>query len=403
MKPGHLNVFDGLRITTEHINYLQGSFHSAVEDIREILGLGAVYSGFDVVAEGNSIKVSPGLAFDFQKNRIACDEPKTLEVTFGPGETTKWVCIKYDQIEDGEVEGRFTLVWDSCAVELRTALPAANENLIAIAKVEQNGSSGLQVARTDHNGEGETAEVVPSPPEEAAETEPEEPPELAPAPTPELKATTTEVRQGVTRLAPVDGRAKLTSAAIIESLFRTDNPAADSSALSLPLSEVEVSLSFPLLSLTCQTIASGKLTVDVEGLEGGGFTFSTSAHGEVTSEEDGISQFGISTTKLASSSALQGAPSGAAELTEVGIAHLRLGILGPTSKEENGVGVLKMLQHLELLVEVPTIDDSGFRVSCSLRRRGSVTNDEIKEFQNGLAVFEWEALVAWKALRESRL
>ena len=52
MRPGHLNVFDGLRMTTEHMNYLQGSFHSAVQDLRGILGLGLVHKGLEE-ARGN--------------------------------------------------------------------------------------------------------------------------------------------------------------------------------------------------------------------------------------------------------------------------------------------------------------------------------------------------------------
>ena len=88
MRPGHLNVFDGLRITTEHMNYLQGSFHSAVQDLRGILGLGAVFEGFEVTLEGNSVTVGPGLAFDLQKNRIVLDQPVSVELNFAPGETT---------------------------------------------------------------------------------------------------------------------------------------------------------------------------------------------------------------------------------------------------------------------------------------------------------------------------
>ena len=403
MKPGHLNVFDGLRITTEHINYLQGSFHSAVQDIREILGLGAVYGGFDVVVEGNSIRVNPGLAFDYKKNRIACDEPKTLKATFAPGETVKYVCIKYDQIEDGEVEGRFTLVWDSCAVELRPTLPTASENLIAIAKVEsvaQNGAGGLRLTSLIDDGKDDTEQVAATPPpatETESETVSEKSPEPLPAPA-SVPTRITEVTQGVTRLAPVEGREKLTNTTIVESLFRTDNPEANSSPLSLLLSEVVVPISFPWLSLSCQTIASGKLTVDGEP---GSFSFSTTAHGEVTAGEDAISQFGISTSLINSNA--PGPHSHLAELTETGIAHLPLRMLGPPVKEENGAGSIGLLQHLELVIEVSAVDDKGFKITCSLRRRGAVTNDEIKQIQNGFALFEWEALVAWKALGESRL
>ena len=141
MRPGHLNVFDGLRMTTEHMNYLQGSFHSAVQDLRGILGLGMVHQGLEVVVEGSAVVVQPGLAFDQQGNRIVLDAPATVELNFAAGENTKYVCVKYDQIEDGEVEGRFTLVWDSCAVVLLPELPEAEDNLVPLARVDRVNSS----------------------------------------------------------------------------------------------------------------------------------------------------------------------------------------------------------------------------------------------------------------------
>jgi|GEM_PF-6941454 len=141
MRPGHLNVFDGLRMTTEHLNYLQGSFHSAVQDLRGILGLGVVHKGLEVAVEGSGVTVQPGLAFDHQGNRIVLDMPVTVELNFAAGETTKYVCVKYDQIEDGEVEGRFTLVWDSCGVVLLPELPNAADNMVPLARVDRVSSS----------------------------------------------------------------------------------------------------------------------------------------------------------------------------------------------------------------------------------------------------------------------
>lgn len=141
MRPGHLNVFDGLRMTTEHMNYLQGSFHSAVQDLRGILGLGVVHKGLEVAVEGGGVTVQPGLAFDHQGNRIVLDMPITVELNFAAGENTKYVCVKYDQIEDGEVEGRFTLVWDSCGVVLLPELPDAADNIVPLARVDRINSS----------------------------------------------------------------------------------------------------------------------------------------------------------------------------------------------------------------------------------------------------------------------
>jgi hypothetical protein len=475
MRPGHINVFDGLRITTEHLNHLQGSLHSAVQDIREILGLGTVQSGYDVVAEGNSVTISPGIAFDYQKNRVACDESKTIEVSFAPGETTKYVCLKYDQIEDGEVEGHFTLIWDSCAIDLRLTPPPANENVIAIAKVEkidQNGSSVLQVTRlgTGENGEVQSEELdTKSPPAEEDESESETLPEeetepasdtspavvaaeeapassttpptngvsttpsptdevsTSPSPATEVSTTpastgtetsaaenspqppaattlgpgvTTRVNQGVTRLAPANGPVKLASAAVIDSLTRNAaEPAPQGSRVSIPLAEAEVFLSFPLLSLSCETILSGSLRNENDE-SGTGSTFSTRAQGEVTIGSDGISQFGVSTTQVVATAGSM--PFSFNELSEYCIAYLPLRILAQVSKNGRAAGVSDFVQRLALLIEVSRAGASGFKLTCSLGWRGGVTVEEIKEFENKGYVFEWEALIAWKALGVSQ-
>lgn len=285
MRPGHLNVFDGLRMTTEHMNYLQGSFHSAVQDLRGILGLGVVHKGLEVVVEGSGVTVQPGLAFDHQGNRIVLDMPVTVELNFAAGETTKYVCVKYDQIEDGEVEGRFTLVWDSCGVVLLPELPEAADNLVPLARVDLVSGNGL-------------VEVRKIPAEQSAKS-----PSETGSPAQSLR---TMVRQGVARLSNTQV-------------------------------EAAVGLDFELLSLSC---------------------YSTTAHGEATFDKDGVAQFVVTGSKL----------------IEDAIGCLYVGP-GPA----------------EILIKVNK-NESGFTLSA----------EEIKETEEQGEVFEWEALVAWKALGESR-
>lgn len=287
MRPGHLNVFDGLRITTEHINYLQGSFHSAVQDLRGILGLGAVFEGFDVTVDGNSVTVGPGLAFDQQKNRIVLDQPISVDLNFAADENTKYVCVKYDQIEDGEVEGRFTLVWDSCTVVLEPALPDVADNLVPIARVD----------RVDGNGAVEVNKIGS---EESAK--------------PASPRIGIAVRQGVARL-------------------------------SNSTREVSVSLDFEPLSLTCHTIITSKSEQD---------SYSNPAQGEVTFASDGVTQFGVAGSKFI----------------------------------EDGIACLprKSADEVERLIKVSKGDGKGIVIEC----------------EDQGEVFEWEALVAWKALGESR-
>lgn len=274
MRPGHLNVFDGLRMTTEHMNYLQGSFHSAVQDLRGILGLGVVHKGLEVVVEGGGVTVQPGLAFDHQGNRIVLDMPVTVELNFAAGENTKYVCVKYDQIEDGEVEGRFTLVWDSCSVVLLPELPDAADNIVPLARVDRVNSSTSVKSLSEKHAAGLLAITV--------------------------------VRQGVARLSHIQ-------------------------------TEVTVSLDFAPLSLSC---------------------YSTMAHGEATFDRDGVSQFVVAREKLI----------------------------------EDAVGCVYVESaSTEILIKASR-NDSGFALSA----------EEIKKTEEQSEVFEWEALVAWKALGESR-
>jgi hypothetical protein len=338
MRPGHLNVFDGLRMTTEHMNYLQGSFQSAVQDLRGILGLGVVHQGFEVVAEGNGVIVQPGLAFDQQGNRIVLDTPATIETTFAAGENTKYVCVKYDQIEDGEVEGRFTLVWDSCSVVLMPELPAPEDNLVALARVDRVGGNGLVEVRkivraapiepaSAEPAAGAEEPVAGAAEEPASEAAAEEP---APAAPPEQPTVRMAVRQGVARLSNKETKAS-------------------------------VGLDFELLSLSCHTVFTAtRSSKATEEEEAKAYSYSTCAHGEATFATDGVSQFVVAGSKLI----------------------------------EDAIGCLYYAGPgaAELLIKVSKSESDEFTLAA----------EEIRKTEDQGEVFEWEALVAWKALGESR-
>ena len=314
MRPGHLNVFDGLRITTEHVNYLQGSFHSAVEDLRGILGLGTVFEGFDVTVEGNTVTVGPGLAFDQQKNRLALDQPVNIELTFGAGETSKYVCVKYDQVEDGQVEGHFTLVWDSCVVTLEPAPPEAASNAVVVARLDRGeGNGAVQVIRN----------LAPAEPQPAPEAKPE-----------------TEAKPESVRLMVQQGVARLQSEG-----------------------DLKIDLGFDPRSLSCHTIINLRIKDN---------TLSSTTQGEATFSGDAVAQFGASDAKV----------------IETGIASLTFG---------DGAR--------ELLVKVNK-SDAGFVINGSMAQLvvqpEPAAATDTKENGDQGDVIEWEALVAWKALGESR-
>jgi hypothetical protein len=146
MKPAQIRVFDGLRLTTEHLEHLQQSLLSAVQDLREIAGVALVYRGLDVAfADEKSITVQPGLAFDAEKNRIVIDEPQTVEIEFGPA-TTLFVCARHETVEEGEVENHPTIIWDSGAIVVQPPLPEPAGKLLPIAELVRD-SDGTRAVR----------------------------------------------------------------------------------------------------------------------------------------------------------------------------------------------------------------------------------------------------------------
>lgn len=448
MRPGHIRVFDGLRITTEHMNHLQGSLHSALQDIRAILGLGRVYYGFEVVAEGGqAITVQPGLAFDQQGNRLVCDEPRTLPVSFAPGEDATFVCIKYDQIEDGQVEGQFTMVWDSCSVVLRTTMPEVKDNLIAIARLIKSDGGTFAIVGPTGQGQGEEATDAPAEaaephageitgaPESGAEisaaaggtgeaatpgetaTAATEAPsvekggEAGVAPGPEAPVSVPRpwrlrVQQDVMRLAADAGAENRLSAVLLEPLKRKlgGRDTADGGELLFTLAEKEVALDFPALSLNCHTLMSVAVSVaEKPGAEEtqpqyAGLKCQSASRGEVTFAGDQVSQFGISTVHPYANAGPGGVSWSASELTERGIARLPLAALWKGIESD---GTRAVLQPLQLLMRIDKPSGSGFRVVCHLLWTGAISEAILRELETQNLGFTWESVLAWKAAGES--
>jgi len=457
MRPGHIRVFDGLRLTTEHLEHFQGSLHSALQDIRAVLGLGKVYSGFEVIAASpQAITVQPGLAFDFQRNRIVCDEPKTLEVEFGPEEEAKYLCLKYDQVEDGQVEGHYTLIWDSCDVLLQATMPEPEENLLPIAKLSKLAEG--------ENGSFEIISLVA--PEESAEpkeasTEMEEPPAEEAAAgsedgeTSEESATLSEVngggsvegneasamekesageslpeseapayppgpwrlkvQQGVVRLAPKSGNGNYLNTVVLESLQRKLNGKENLSEAELlfTLAEKEVALDFPVDSLTCRALISGSFgfAEDNPAAEAPAtgaasslyapLKFQATAEGEVTCAPDGVLQFGLTKTHYAPGSESGGMPGQSSELTETGIAHLSFGAMMKMAENQPVEANWNILPYLQLRLRVDKTARWGFKIICNLLWKGGVSQEIIQKIATAKPSLIWETLVAWKALGES--
>jgi hypothetical protein len=347
MKPGQIRVFDGLRITTEHVSHLQMALHSGVQDLREVLGLGKVHRGLAVAAEGTGgVRVEPGIAFDYERNRIICDEPSSVPVSFAPGEQSKYICVKYQQVEDGVVEDQPTLIFDSCAVEVRGAPPEAGENVVAIAKVTRSETGELQVSPVEE-------ETEPAPPVSAA-------------------AIKLRIAQGVLRFAPETGTENWLAGVLAPALRDKIGPDAE---LVFPAAEQEIPLDFTPAGLTVHAI--GSAAVSVAARESAEYRAEARAHGEVSGAAERLAQFGI--TSIA----------GRHEFHDGALMRVPLDPQG-----ESG-----FLDSLALEARAAATN-GGIKAVCTLVWRGAVTEEIIGILETRKPALAWSALLAWKALGE---
>lgn len=383
MKPGQIRVFDGLRITTEHMNHLQGSFHTSIQDIRGILGTGKVHQGFEVLPEGNAIIVKPGLAFDSQKNRIVLDEPERREVKFGSENDIIYVFIKYKQIEEGQVEGQSTIIWDSCEIVMQSALPDPQKNMIPIAElIRSKGNEGtfeimsLVSLQSENKNSGGSKLLV---------------------------------SQGVVRMSSETVGNDLNTL-VSEVLGKETGSEKDVKKLRITLGEKEVPLNFQLSSLTCQTIIScvfGTVKENNESKANGemsrfaDFGFQAIAHGEVIVVDKEVSQFGVSNIHPYLGSENAATSWITSELTESGIAHLPLStLLGATNKDfQESLG---FLSNMDILVAINGTNTKGFKVICQLLLNGGIDERIISIIETIKSIITWNALISWKALGDMR-
>lgn len=342
MKPSRIRVFDGLRITTDHINHVQTAFASGIEDLRQIAGLGRVQSGLTVTVDGGQVKIAPGLAFDQQRNRLVFDEPQSIPLEFAASEQTKYVCAKYETVEDGQVEGQATLLFDSCSVHVQTDLPKPQDNLVVLAKLA-NAQTGIMVEAPDQptgQGRGNSNAAGPSLP----------------------------VRQGVTRI----------KGSLLQISASTD---------SNMLAEQDLELEVLPSSLTAWTLISATITVVPQAPVGAEpaipqqtqFSFQCRADGESSLSDSGVTQFSISTTSTP-------------DFSDKEMARLFLDL--PAS---SGLDSLKAAYIALRLVR----GNSGQLKIVSTLDWSAVPSDEaVKSIQNLKPSLAWQALFAWKALGE---
>jgi len=423
-KPSKVKFFNGLRVTADHMNHLQWSFYSAIEDFREILGLGKVYKGFDVVAEsGSTVRVEPGWAFDANKNRIVCLEPKTLEVEFDQEEDKIYICLKYEQIKNDEVEGQFTRIWDGCSAVVRKSFPLDEENLIPIAILEKSdeGEDAFNIvslvpdeekAAVDEEKENETLKEREEV-EDSREGQPVIEPELRES---QLEYLKLKVKQSVTLLNESSEMDVDLTLLILESLksgLSAGNSFNGEEVLFI-LAEKVVPLDFSVTSLTCDSIISANLELNKDFFPKlipesedntslyTNIKYHSTANGEATFTDNEVMQYGLSTVQTFLN--LQGDPQGdslrclTSDLTENGIARLPLSFTKDLAKLEGYENIADFLKNFKVIVSIKKLTVKGFKFCCNLIMEGGVNEEMIRRIEGNPLNFSGHIQFAWKAI-----
>jgi hypothetical protein len=394
MRPSAIRVFDGLRVTTEHVEHLQAALDTAVRDLREIVGIGQVHRGFEVRATGPaSIEVGPGLAFDLLGNRLVADERQTLDATFTEGAPDPLVCIRHEQVEMGEVEGVQTLVFDSASAFLADAEPGPGDLSIVVARL----------VRTEAGGDPPAFDVVdmrwpeePSTPAEEPAAEAAEPAEEAAEPADEA----TQTAGGAP--APASG-VPLRAA---RGLVRLGQPPEGGQTLAdltregrITLGEAPVPLPFQAALLSADVQLSMKIDLPSrDERPASTLDLAATARGEAAFDVDRVDQHGLTNVDLAY--AAGGGPAtgwSASLLAEGQLAGFDLEPLLADAADLDLGPVGDAIAGLELSLEAArTLDSVVLR--CWLGWKGAVDGELLERLTAAAPTLGWTAQVAWRGV-----
>jgi hypothetical protein len=383
MQPRNIEVFDGLRITTEHFDHLQGSIHSALADLRGIAGLARVHRGFDVSRiDAHAVQVAPGLAFDRQGRRVVSDEPVRLETPAAIASAPHFVCVAYDQGADGEVEGRPTRIWDSALIDIRPALPGPNEDAIVLAELRPaQGDEGFTVhADTGTAAPPVPVETTPAPPESASEVAPS----LTPA-----------ARLGIAQFAAAEIDPQLIARLTSAVRARAATPG-EGSLFTERLGSAEALAGFAILSVATDATARMMLTLAAgspEAPPSAIWRLDASGHGQAVAAADGsISQFGAGLSAL-SGPAGQGRCA-AGSFTDTGI--LRSAVAD--APRTNGDALLHaFLGGFGFTLRLMPRNGDGFGIDAIMDWNGPPSEEIATWIEQNAEHLTWQARVGWTA------
>jgi hypothetical protein len=141
---------DGLRVTADHLQHLQDRLRESVLDLRRVVGTGRIAWGLVAAADGDRVRVEPGLAFSPGGLRLSLDSAVELDV---PAEKGTWRLVLRAANADVEllrVGSRPTLVTLQTTASL---VPEADDvapeaDALAVATVTRR-ARGVEVEQDD--------------------------------------------------------------------------------------------------------------------------------------------------------------------------------------------------------------------------------------------------------------
>lgn len=141
---------DGLRVTADHLQHLQDRLRESVLDLRRVVGTGRVAWGLVAAADGDRVRLEPGLAFSPGGVRLSLESAVGLDV---PPERGSWRLVlraANADVESLRVGTRATLVTLRTTAELVPAGggEAPGPDALAVATVTRK-ARGVDVEQDD--------------------------------------------------------------------------------------------------------------------------------------------------------------------------------------------------------------------------------------------------------------
>lgn len=141
---------DGLRVTADHLQHLQDRLRESVLDLRRVVGTGRIAWGLVAAADGDRVRLEPGLAFAPGGLRLALDSAVGLDV---PAERGSWRLVlraANADVQSLRVGTRPTLVTLQTTAALVPAEDGAvpEADALAVATVTRR-ARGVEVEQDD--------------------------------------------------------------------------------------------------------------------------------------------------------------------------------------------------------------------------------------------------------------